>query len=424
MQHIEPPQQQSARLSKAMSRLAISKGSSFFGAINRTLKKVCTPDVETMAVDGTHLFWNPAFVDTLQDNHLTGVLIHEAWHVMDAHHLRQGRRDSRRWNEACDYAINGLILKANFELPADALVNSKYDGMSAEQIYGALETEQQNADQDTTNQSGDQSGKQSSDQSGDDGQSGDQSDTGKGQQSTQAPDTGKCGGVIQPTSADGTPLSDAEITEAKRALQQTVNEAIHASEKRGDMPGSVKKHITESREAQVDWKEKLHSFAKGTIPTDYSWRRPHKRRMRQGIYLPSLECNGTGEIVIGLDTSASVSEKAFEHFAGEVVSIFEETNPSAVHLLYCDTQVHPETYEREDLDDLKIVRKGYGGTSFTPVFDWVNKRIAEGEEPPQCVVYLTDGYGEEPKTSPDYPVLWVCCSHKKMKTGETVRINV
>ena len=78
----------------------------------------------------------------------------------------------------------------------------------------------------------------------------------------------------------------------------------------------------------------------------------------------------------------------------------------------------------DEIENIVFARKGGGGTSFVPVFDWVEDRIAEGEDVPQCLIYLTDGYGDAPEVEPDYPVLWVCTSSKVLPIGDTVRINV
>lgn len=431
MKQVEPTVKQAKRLSKLLSRLSIDRGKSYFGAILRGQKKVCTQDVETMAVDGTHLFWNPVFMDTLPDQLAEGVLIHEAWHIMDGHPLRQGRREDELWNIACDLAINRLILKAGFKLPEGALDNPACEGLSAEQIYHKLSQEKatdKSDKQDKENSDGNQ-GQDSSDGDGNQSTSNDNAQSAPAAptdnaQSAPAVDPGKCGGVIKPVNEEGSALSDAELVKAKQELSQLVSQSMQAAQKRGDMPGFLKNHIKETRDAQVDWVERIHSYAKGGSTADYTWQRLNKRRMHDGLLMPGITKKGAGEMVIGFDTSASVSDEAYAQFAGEALAIFEEVKPSAVHLLYCDTRVHPESYEGEELEDIKIVRKGYGGTSFTPVFDWVDKRIAEGEEPPQCVIYLTDGYGEAPTTEPEYPVLWVCCSSKKMPIGETVRINV
>ena len=75
-----------------------------------------------------------------------------------------------------------------------------------------------------------------------------------------------------------------------------------------------------------------------------------------------------------------------------------------LRLIQCDM------YIQEDLlfdmnnpfiaDDFTL--KGGGGTDFHPVFDL----IAEDDEYPEIVLYLTDGYGSAPKKQPNYPVIW------------------
>jgi predicted metal-dependent peptidase len=46
--------------------------------------------------------------------------------------------------------------------------------------------------------------------------------------------------------------------------------------------------------------------------------------------------------------------------------------------------------------------QGGGGTSFVPVFKWIEENDIE----PEALVYLTDMYGDFPSKAPSYPVLW------------------
>jgi hypothetical protein len=96
-----------------------------------------------MATDGVSLYYNPEFVDTLNSATLAGVLAHEVMHPALQHHVRRSGRDPRRWNEACDYAINPLLLDAGLSLPDGVLVDHRFRGMSAEQIYNLREGEAQ-----------------------------------------------------------------------------------------------------------------------------------------------------------------------------------------------------------------------------------------------------------------------------------------
>jgi len=94
-----------------------------------------------MATDGVSLFYNPEFVETLNAATLAGNLAHEVMHPALHHHVRRSGRDPKRWNVACDYAINPLLVDAGLSLPEGVLIDDRFRGMSAEQIYNLLETE-------------------------------------------------------------------------------------------------------------------------------------------------------------------------------------------------------------------------------------------------------------------------------------------
>ncbi len=87
-------------------------------------------------------------------------------------------------------------------------------------------------------------------------------------------------------------------------------------------------------------------------------------------------------------------------------------------LIDCDTK----TYQQEEFfpgDDLRaFVPTGGGGTDFRPVF----ADIEAMDQPPACLIFLTDLFGSFPKVAPDYPVLWANFGNPNNKApfGHTV----
>ena len=78
-------------------------------------------------------------------------------------------------------------------------------------------------------------------------------------------------------------------------------------------------------------------------------------------------------------------------------------------------------------DTVSIDAKGGGGTDFRPVFEHIDGDKNE-DEPPVCVVYLTDLDGSFPNVEPDYPVLWCvpegsCCGSRPPPFGEIVAVK-
>lgn len=118
-------------------------GSSILWNSSLPAQRAGDPSVATMATDGISLFYNPGFIDTLTTPELVGVLAHEVMHPGLQHHTRRGDRSPYRWNKACDYAINPLILDAGLALPKDVLFEDRFRGLSAERIYNLLEEEEE-----------------------------------------------------------------------------------------------------------------------------------------------------------------------------------------------------------------------------------------------------------------------------------------
>ena len=104
----------------------------------------------TAFTDGRKVVFNPLFVLMLGLDELPFLLCHEIMHPALQHIARLSGRNHTLWNCACDYAINLLIsnfidsaktnhgLASNWGIPSCALMDEKYQGMSAEQIYGEI----------------------------------------------------------------------------------------------------------------------------------------------------------------------------------------------------------------------------------------------------------------------------------------------
>src|SRR3954447_8312607 len=123
------------------TRTALVLDHPFFGSLLFRLKSQESRSVKTMATGGIRLYYNPEFVDRLTAATLAGALAHEVLHPALQHHVRRSGRDPKRWNVACDYAINLVLVDAGLSLPEGVLLDSRFRGMSAEQIYNLLETD-------------------------------------------------------------------------------------------------------------------------------------------------------------------------------------------------------------------------------------------------------------------------------------------
>jgi len=378
------------RLRKARTTLLLDHP--FFGTLLFRLKRQETRSVKTMATDGVSLFYNPDFVATLSTPELAGTLAHEVMHPALQHHLRRGNRSLHRWNYACDYAINPLLVDAGLTLPKGVLLEDRFRGMSAERIYNLLEEEEESG--------------------GGDQQSCRQSDRRNGE--VTAPETeGGIGQVLDAPVAEETNGKDRD--EQARDWQVAVNQAETISKIAGKLPAGVVRSLASAAEAQVDWRELLRRAWTETTPSDYSWTRPNRRHIWQGLYLPGIRKEGVGEVVIFVDCSGSINTRHLSLFQAEIRSILDGQRPERVYVVYFDACVHKvDVYEAGQ--PIQLAPVGGGGTDFRPCFAWVEENGLR----PQLLVFLTDLYGTLPDCAPAVPVLWASTGARSASFGQVV----
>ena len=134
---------------------------------------------------------------------------------------------------------------------------------------------------------------------------------------------------------------------------------------------------------------------------DYSWRKPNRRFISQGIILPSLYSEGIGKIDFAIDTSGSVSQEDFNRFISEIGYVFQRFNPKEIGIMQFDSVLQSNDKVVSMQDFMKLEFQGGGGTQIEPVLE------AYKESSAKALIVLTDGYlyhGEE--LDPKKPVVW------------------
>lgn len=374
------------QITKARSRLLLDHP--FFGTLALRLKVELTKEVPTGATDGVRLLVNPKWFENLKPIQQTGFVAHEVMHVALLHMLRRNSRNAHKWNVAADYRINNTLVKEGFILPETELIDDKYDDpkpMSTEEIYSLLPDDL-----------GEEKG-------------------GFGVFLKGHSDPGGCGGVLDhPSIAQGADVSGSIEADYHVAIQQ----AAEAARSCGKLSGDLEALVADVLEPKVDWRGVLARFLRSNNKSDFSWIKPNRRFISQGLYLPSLYNPCLEDIAVITDSSGSVSDKELNQFTGETTAILHDLNPEHVHFIQCDSEVKDYTkYTREDLP-LKVKYKGRGGTAFRPAFEYINKHC------PQIVaaVYLTDLESNDFGPKPHYPVLWVTTHAEEADFGEIIKM--
>ena len=380
----------------------------FWGTLALQLQLQEDATCETAWVDGQTLGFNPQFVNDLPRAQREALFAHEVGHCMLGHPWRRAGRDSPQWNEACDRALNPVLRDAKFILPDGAYFefDPTHKGKSAEWIFNRLPRPLPGDGE--QGKDGDNGKPGNNGQPGDDEQNGDEDDD--------APSFGEVRDA--PTSSQE---DDEEEIPTEEQWKQVVQQAAKLAAGQGKLPAGLARLAEQAVEPRVDWRSVLRRFVQETAHSDYSWTQPNTRYLVHGLYLPALRSREVGPLLVAIDTSGSIDNTLLAIFGAELQSIAEELQPRRVHVMYCDARLQREdVFEREDV--IELHPQGGGGTDFRPVFE----ALPNLEEPPVCILYLTDLRGTFPLQAPELPVLWVTTqrdANRAVPFGEIVMVD-
>ncbi|MCK5902680.1 MAG: hypothetical protein KAG28_05970 [Cocleimonas sp.] len=387
----------------------------------------------TTGTDARKFYYNPDYIEALRPHEMQFVLAHEALHCALSHFARREHRIKHRWDLACDYAINPILLADGLIPPPNVMVLKQYQGMSAEAIYPLIADN----DQSTTM---DQHLYDKEDDPKEGGQ--DQKDNpldptpenkplpkknkaeANGKKDTDPKDQNGSGKQEFDASAGGSiapppPLDQAEAEALSIQWQQRMAGAAQQAEQAGKLSGMMKRLVEILLQPRLPWRALLSRYMSSMARDDYSYLRPSTRRGNPAIF-PSLKSNEVN-VLVGLDVSGSVSDKELNDCLSEINAIKGQMR-ARVTLIACDAEIitgFPLIFEPWEEASLPEEMKGGGTTDFRPVFDWAKQQ----DKLPDILVYFTDTHGYFPNYAPSYEVIWLVKGKGQVPWGQRVQLN-
>jgi predicted metal-dependent peptidase len=373
----------------------------------------------TTATDARSFYYNRDYIKALSFEQTKFILAHEALHCALSHFARREHRHKRRWDLACDFAVNPLLMADGLMPAPDALFLDAYKDMTAEEIYPCI---QENTDEEPM----DQHLYDQDDKSHGAGQQG----GGEGGQGEEPPDLflaspklteggghgepdAQAGGAPQPP-----PLSTSERDSLDKQWQQRLASAAQQAIHAGKLGGSMARMVDHLLQPQLPWRMLLAHYMTRAARNDYSFAHPSRREGT--AILPGLRSQHIDLLVV-LDTSGSISDNEMQEFLSEVNAIKGQVG-ARITLHACDEKLAAEgPWIFDPWEEVKLPGKlpGGGGTRFTPVFEWAEWQ----DRAPDLLVYFTDAQGEFPKSEPSYPVLWLVKGKEKVPWGQRIQLN-
>jgi predicted metal-dependent peptidase len=442
------------KLAAARTRLILDKP--FLGALVLRLPLVAADPswCKGAATDAKKLYYNQDYIHALTIQQTQFVLAKQALHCALSHFARRQHRIKHRWDLACDYAVNPLLINDGLKAPPETLVDDSFDGMTAEEIYHYID-DLDNEDSELDKESEDPPDEPPDDPADDSKDSQDNNDPNQDQETQQSPeadrgtdekdnpdsngepdadepgtneldrnepDTGQTGndssglGDLAPQPAT---LSPQEQEELSVQWQQRLAGAAQQAMQAGKLGGAMARMVEFMLQPKLPWRMLLARYMTSSAREDYSYARPSSRRGDPAIF-PSMRSSQI-DIAVGIDISGSVDEKELNEFMSEVDAI-KANMRARITVLPCDAVLAegaPFIFDPWEEIKLPDELKGGGGTDFCPVFDWLELQ----DKQPDLLVYFTDCRGSFPELEPSFPVIWLVKGKDNAPWGQRVQLN-
>ena len=410
------------KLAAARTRLILDKP--FLGALvlRLPLKPAKADWCPTSGTDARSLYYNPEYIRRLSLEQTQFVLAHEALHCALSHFARRQHRVKHRWDLACDFAINPLLVEDGLHPPDEAVVLDLYKGMTAEEIYPLLEDNDQAETLDRHLYDSEGEGGEDQGEGGEaprapsGGGAEDQDQRGRDREgrAVEAEKEGTGGTQAEPPR----PLTPDERDTLAIQWQQRLAGAAQQAQQAGRLGGALARMIDHLLQPRLPWRMLLARYLSALARDDYSYTRPSRR---EGNYiLPSLRSQQI-DLAVALDTSGSIQPGELTEFLSEIDAIKGQMR-ARITLLPCDAELAPGApwvFEPWEACEIPAEIQGGGGTRFTPVFDW----LAARDRPPEALVWFTDAQGEFPPQEPNYPVFWLVKGRSPVPWGQRIQLN-
>jgi len=411
---------QEVRLKKAHIALMKHPETALYSGVMLMGKSEVSDEMFTAYTDGVNKRYSKPFLETISsESKLRGLVLHENLHVA-LKQIPRGKdmfkEDSKIANMAADFVVNDII--ANIKgtvsggnesivtLPEGALYDPFFHNWNMREIYNYIRKENPQR-QKQSGGSSDESNSPS--ESGTQGSGGDNKIKANGKDY----DMGGSGFDEHDWESYIEGLSDEERKDLGDKIDRALREGGMLA---GRMGGKMPRAIGELLEPKIDWREALRDFVASSMKgkDEFTWRRMNKRHMANDIYMPSMENETIGEVIVAIDTSGSIGGKELTEFATELASICDLVSPDVVRIIWWDADVHGEqVFKPDQYQNIASLLKplGGGGTEVSCVSKYINEKKLSAE----AVIVFTDGYVEnniEWNITP--PTLWMITQNRSL----------
>ena len=374
------------------SRVKLLTKSPFFGTILLHTEYKLDEDIPTAATDGDTLLINEEWMCKQTEDNFNGVLLHEILHMALEHIERtKDLDDLMLCNIAADIVVNGIIKDNRISLPDEAIYDDDLKHLSVREIYSILKEKQAENENYLREKYGDG-------------------------------DVNEClrkDKEVEGAESKGSSKESHGKSKWKNIIQKA--KTISQMKNAGVKGSGLARVFKDLLEPTINWKDALYKYVTHSRADFEGYDR---RFVHNGAYIDDVGGNKV-HIAAFVDTSGSVDEELLTEFLSELFFAINSTRGTTGQLYYFDTELYPQG-NIEELDGIPEP-VGYGGTSFVPIMEEIEKLSADNAHVTTLGIIYTDGYAPMTWKEPEAPLLW-CISpggikDEEVKYGEVVRIH-
>lgn len=298
------------------------------------------------------------------------------------------------WNQATDYEINSLLhnnIKTDSfgreshdpvgNMPDLCLYESEYKNMTAEQIFEKLVEKNKDKDEPDPTFDGD--------------------DTGNG-----------IDGLGCSLDQHMPMVDDATRNEVISKMSE-----VFGSRSNGLGESSIDRILERAFKPQpFNWRRALTKYIRGWMKDNYTWNKPSRAGIANGIILPSAGRTPKMHIGVAVDTSGSIHDTELQTMMDHLFTILQQFKDFQVDVWCCGSNVYPETFRsyngqnKKELQNFKF--ESDGGNDMRENFNFIREKYKYDKL--DLFICMSDFYdpldGDTETVSP-CPCIWLVLDH-------------
>lgn len=192
---------------------------------------------------------------------------------------------------------------------------------------------------------------------------------------------------------------------------------VFGSKTNGTGSSAIDRMIEKAYKPQpFNWRRALTKYIRGWMKDNYTWNKPSRSGIANGLILPSAGRTPKMHIGVAVDTSGSIYDTELHAMMDHLFTILTQFKDFQIDVWCCGSEVYPETLRTYTAGNKSTLHefefKSDGGNDMRKNFEYIKEHY-KGDHLDTLII-MSDFYdpldGDEETTS-NCPVIYMCLDH-------------